>query len=85
MIEMAQEQGIEVVLVGVPKPSIFLSTADFYSQLAEKYNLVYEGECLASILGKKSLKSDTVHPNAAGYKVMAQAIADVLRSSGLVP
>lgn len=84
MIKLAQQQQIEVVLIGVPRPSIFLSTAKFYAQLAEKYNLVYEGEVLEAILAKQSLKADPIHPNAAGYAQMAQAIADTLRSSGLV-
>ncbi|BBM86924.1 arylesterase [Candidatus Uabimicrobium amorphum] len=84
MIELAQQQDIEVVLIGVPRPSIFLSTAEFYAQLAEKYNLIYEGESLERILGKQSLKADPIHPNAAGYAQMAQAIANTLRSSGLV-
>ena len=84
MIKIAQQQQVEVVLIGVPRPSIFLSTAEFYAQLAEKYNLVYEGEVLETILAKQSLKADPIHPNAAGYAQMAQAIADTLRSSGLV-
>lgn len=84
MIKLAQQQQVEVVLIGVPRPSIFLSTAEFYEQLAEKYHLVYEGEVLETILAKKSLKADPIHPNAAGYAQMAQAIANTLRSSGLV-
>ncbi|WP_372366189.1 arylesterase [Candidatus Uabimicrobium sp. HlEnr_7] len=84
MIKLAQQQNIEVVLIGVPRPSVIISTAAFYPQLATKYSLVYEGNILQKVLAKKSFKSDLIHPNAEGYALIAQSIADVLYSSGLI-
>jgi len=37
---------------------------------------------LKQILSKGSLKSDAIHPNAAGYVILAEAAAQLLRDSG---
>ncbi|EIJ42982.1 lysophospholipase L1-like esterase [Beggiatoa alba B18LD] len=78
MIQIAKEQHIEVVLLGVPEPSVFLSAADFYSDLAKEFNIPYEGDIISEILSDNSLKSDTIHPNAQGYQQMAEAIETLL-------
>jgi lysophospholipase L1-like esterase len=85
MVELAQSQGVDVVLIGVPKPGLFMSDgAGFYERIAEKLHIPYAGEVLAEILGSASLKSDTVHPNAAGYRKLAEAVAALLRKSGAI-
>jgi lysophospholipase L1-like esterase len=82
MVRLAEAQGADVLLVGVPEPGLLLSTADIYPQLAEELSVPLEGEALATVLGTRSLKSDTIHPNAAGYRQLAQAIAEVLEQHG---
>ncbi|MDH3791375.1 MAG: GDSL-type esterase/lipase family protein, partial [Rhodospirillales bacterium] len=85
MVELARGQGVEVVLIGVPKPGLFLSDgAGFYERIAEALDVPYAGEILAEILGSPSLKSDTIHPNAAGYRKLAEAVAALLRKSGAI-
>ena len=84
MIMQAQAAGAEVLLVGVPKPGIFLSDAPVYKRLADEFGLPYLEETLADILSSSSLKSDTIHPNAAGYRQLAEEIADLLRRAGAV-
>jgi acyl-CoA thioesterase I len=78
MIELIREHGAEVVLVGVPKPNLILSVPDFYAELADDYQLPYAGGILPDILGDRALKSDTVHPNAAGYDRLAAALAELI-------
>ncbi len=85
MIEAARERAVPVVLIGVPKPGILLSSAEFYAELAEEYGLPYEGKVLAQVIGDRDLKADSVHPNAAGYRVVAQAVRDLLQRSGALP
>ncbi len=82
MIRLAQEQGISVVLIGVPQFGLFLSPADFYQALAEEFKIPYESHALSDILSNNSLKSDTVHPNALGYRVLAEGIKGVLVDAG---
>jgi lysophospholipase L1-like esterase len=85
MVELARGQGVDVVLIGVPKPGLFMSDgAGFYERIAEALHIPYAGEILAEILGSPSLKSDTVHPNAAGYRKLAEAVAALLSNSGAI-
>jgi lysophospholipase L1-like esterase len=81
MIALARERGIDVVLLGVPRPGLVLSAPDFYRKIAEEFNIPYEGEILPDILGERSLKSDRFHPNAEGYGKLAEAVADLLRKA----
>ena len=85
MIQLAEGQGVQVVLVAVPEFSLALKPAPLYKELAEERRLPLENKSLARIVTKHSLKSDRVHPNAAGYREMAQAVRKVLKDSGAVP
>ncbi|WNC71103.1 GDSL-type esterase/lipase family protein [Thalassotalea psychrophila] len=82
MIELAQKDEIEVVLIGVPKKSLFSSSADIYHELAEQYNLVLEDEIIADLLRSPSLKSDSVHFNKQGYTELAIRIHELLQDTG---
>ena len=86
MIEAATQRNIPVLLIGVPKPGLlFLSTADIYSEIAEKYKLVYEDEILPDVESNSALKSDQIHPNADGYQRIAAAIYRLMTESGALP
>ncbi len=83
MVRMARERGVEVLLVGVPERSLmFHGTADFYHEVAEDRGVPLESEAIAHIIGEPSLKSDRIHPNAAGYRYLAKAIHGLLREAG---
>lgn len=82
MIRTAQAQGTSVVLIGVPAPNLARAVPDFYRTLARELQLPYEGEMLGDILGDRSLKSDPIHPNAAGYRLFAQRLAALLKDAG---
>ena len=84
MIDMAQERGIAVVLIGVPARGLFTDTAELYYGVAERTDVPLEDEALAEIIGSPELKSDAVHPNAAGYRRLAQAVHRLLARSGAV-
>ena len=49
---------------------------EIYERLGDEYHVPVVEDAIAKILGDRSLKSDTVHPNAEGQKVLAEAIAD---------
>ena len=82
MIGLARGSGAQVVLIGVPKPGLFLGTADYYERVASELGVPLEGEALADILGDNATKSDAVHPNADGYARLAEAVERLLREAG---
>lgn len=83
MVGMAHTAGAQVVLIGVPRRSLLLrDTAGFYREVAETTDTPLEDEALEDILGDDRLKSDAVHPNAAGYRRLAQAVAELLEEAG---
>jgi lysophospholipase L1-like esterase len=82
MILLVQRHGVSLVLVGVPAPGIMLSPPGLYKNLAEQFNLPYEDDMLSYIYRRTSLKSDPIHPNARGYRKLAQSLAALLRESG---
>jgi lysophospholipase L1-like esterase len=84
MIDIARENNTQILIIGVPQFGIFLSAAPFYKKLAETNQLPLENEVLSMVLKKSSLKSDQIHPNAAGYKVLAEHIQALLKSSGAI-
>lgn len=85
MVNLARERGVAVVLIGVPNLGLILGrSAGFYEDLAEELDLHYDGETLPEILTQASLKSDAIHPNAQGYRKLAEAVAELLRKSGAI-
>ena len=82
MITLAKEHGSDVVLVGVPTRSIFAASAGFYDELADEFQIPYQRRIVSSLLRQRSMKSDLVHFNAAGYSALAEAINKVLIDSG---
>ncbi len=84
MINLSRERGIEVVMLGIPKPGVFMSSAELYPEVAEQTQTAINTDVLADILSQSELKSDAVHPNAAGYRIMAEALNDLLRDRGAI-
>ena len=84
MVQMAKERGVAVALIGVPEPVLFGGTAAFYGNVAKDYHLAFEDRILQELLFNNQYKSDSIHPNASGYRRLAQAIADLLHATGAV-
>ena len=84
MVRLAKSRGAQVVLIAVPKPGLLPSPADFYAVVAKEFGVPHEEAALRKILTDNALKSDLVHPNAAGYAKLAEAIAALLKRTGAV-
>lgn len=84
ILNTIKSRGIDAVLVGVPAPGLITSAPEFYAKLAQEFGIPYEEEIVTSVLYKPELKSDPIHPNAEGYRRMAEAIAKLLRKAGAV-
>jgi lysophospholipase L1-like esterase len=53
-----------------------------YERVAESLDVPLEAEALEDILGDRTLKADPLHPNAAGYRVLAEAVYRLLAETG---
>ncbi len=84
MIRLSREKGAAVVLIAVPSPGLSLAPPPLYREIAKSLSLPLEEKALPAVLSDASLKSDYIHPNAAGYRRLAEAIAGLLKKSGAV-
>jgi len=85
MIHMAKEKQIQILLISVPNLSLFgLSPLELYEEIAEEENVPLLRGMLADILEHPSLKSDQIHPNALGYKIMGEKIYEKLKVEGFI-
>ncbi len=82
ILKTIKSRGLDALLIGVPAPAVIARPPDFYSKLAKEFGIPYEGDIVTSVLYKADLKSDPIHPNAAGYRKMAEAVAELLRDAG---
>ncbi len=70
IIEKIQALGSVVLLVDLQD--------DVYEPLAKKYQTAYVSNILGGIYGFDEYMSDSLHPNDAGYRIMAERIKVVL-------
>jgi len=82
MIGVARAHGADIVMMAVPAPGLVLSAARFYDEVASSEDVPIDADAIADILQFPATKSDPVHPNASGYRELAQAVAALLRRHG---
>jgi len=82
MIQLAESKHVQVMLLAVPRPNLLLSPAAFYAEVAQATKVVFDPETMIKVLGDPKLKSDTFHPNSAGYAVIAENIFNKLKALG---
>lgn len=84
LLQKIKASGAAAVLVGVPRPQLFGTPPEFYAEIAKEFRIPYEGSVVKEVLYTPDMKSDPIHPNAKGYRRMAEAIAGLLRKAGAV-
>ncbi len=84
MIKLARDANVQVVMMAVPKPGLLLGSAPFYEQVAAKAGIPIDLDTLASMLQRNGTKSDTIHPNNKGYKIMAKNLYQLLIDAGAI-
>lgn len=82
MVRLARERGVAVVLIAVPRFGFGLRIPKLYGKIARDSAIPLEQEALQKILSAGSLKSDPIHPNAAGYRILAESVARLLGAAG---
>jgi acyl-CoA thioesterase-1 len=84
MVRLAQSRGVAVLLIGTPEPGFSVTPPAFYAGIAKEYRLPYEEGIIGQVLKDRSLKADPIHPNARGYRVIAERLAEALKTSGAI-
>jgi len=84
MIAAIRSSGAAVVLLGVPKPALFGGPAKFYGDIAKELGVAYDGDIVTGVLRDNGLKSDPIHPNALGYRKIAEQVAALLKKGGAI-
>ena len=73
IVDAVQVAGAVAVVVDTGGPGMGRYTSA-YKQLAKEKGAVFVPGILKGIFNKRQYKSDMVHPNAAGYEIVAQRV-----------
>lgn len=84
MIELVRQHGAQVILIAVPKISLFPSAAKFYDAIEEDTGVPIEFDILSQLQTDSKMKSDPIHFNRMGYRKMAEAVRDLLKDNGAI-
>lgn len=90
IVREAQASGARVALVAVPRLSLLrasvgaLSDSPVYADIAAEEGVILIPDVLADILSDAGLRADEIHPNAAGYRQLAEGIREELAARGLL-
>jgi acyl-CoA thioesterase-1 len=79
IIRQIHSSGAAVILLGYRFPSLQANYEKMYARVAKDEECLLIPDLLDGILANNSLKSDEIHPNGAGYQLMADRIAGPLR------
>ena len=72
IIEAIQAEGGLVILGGVKFIILDKGYGKMYKKLAKETDILLIPNILSGLIGKDKYMSDSIHPNAAGYEIMAQ-------------
>jgi lysophospholipase L1-like esterase len=84
MVQHAKGRGVDVLLIGTPEPGLSVTPPKYYAAIAGDFSLPYEDSVVGEVLRNAELKSDPIHPNARGYRVIAERLAERLKKAGAI-
>lgn len=79
MVKQIRATGAIVALVETRAGLVMGEYSPIYRKLAKKYNVILIPNILDGIFTSPKLKSDYVHPNAEGYRMMSQRILKAIK------
>ena len=79
MVDAVQKAGAVAVVEDTGGAGVMKKYSKAYKELARKKGAVFVPGILDGIMGKHNLMSDQIHPNAAGYKIVAKKIEDKIK------
>ena len=91
ILALIKAHGAKAVLIATPKPSVAgavfrnLSAADFYRTVAAGHIVPLIDDAIADVLSDPLMKSDPLHPNAAGHALLEKKLHAALKKFGFSP
>lgn len=76
IVRQIHERGAMVVLAGMRLGLFADEYSSMYEKVARQTGSFYVPEVMRDILSNSKLKSDPIHPNAAGYRLLGERIAE---------
>jgi acyl-CoA thioesterase I len=74
IISQIQKQGAIVAIADISNEHVMAEYGPMLKALSRRFKTIYIPDLLSGIFANPSLKSDYFHPNAGGYKIIAQRI-----------
>lgn len=90
ILSEARANGIQSLLLAIPAFSPFgaaigsLSDHELYLQLAKETGTPLVEDIFSDVLAKNALKSDPIHPNAEGYRLVEEELRKALSKKGFL-
>lgn len=78
IVTRLQEEGVAVVLIGIQGGLLGDPYEEIYEEISEVHDTAYVPDVLRGILLKSDLTADQIHPNDAGYEIVADRIYEVI-------
>jgi len=79
IVQRIQAQGAMVAIAGIRLGLFSDEYGSIFEETARGFGALYIAQVLKGILNDSSLRSDPIHPNAAGYRMIAERIADKIK------
>jgi acyl-CoA thioesterase I len=79
IIRRAQAKGAMVAIADISAGMLFREYRGAFQQLAHQEGAFFIPDAVSGIITNPSLKSDFVHPNAQGYRLIAQRVYRAIR------
>jgi acyl-CoA hydrolase len=88
IVSLAKAQGVNTVLIAIPEFDKLraaisrLQDHPLYEKLADETHTALIADVFSEVLSERELKADQIHPNAQGYRLVAQKIREKLLENG---
>jgi acyl-CoA thioesterase-1 len=79
IVQRIQQDGAMVIIAGIKLGFFTDEFAAIYEETAKEFGALYIPQVMHGILSDARLRSDPIHPNGAGYRLIAERIAERLK------